>query len=504
MWELGRVLCVTEQNRGLQEVRVDAQAPLATISELSSADRLYRRMTVEALPVDVLLEIFSFYVDEARDPDGWYPLVHVCRSWRHVVFASPRRLNLRLYCTERRPVKKMLDIWPALPIIIWNNVDSPLLVEGAENIIAALEHNDRVSEIVLERVPNWLFKRLAAVIEGPFPLLTSLVLLSDDECGPASVLPESFLGGSAPRLLWLKNIPTPVLRKLPLTASDLVNLALWGIPDSAYASPKAMVACLARLTALQVLSLRFRSPPNRTSRRPPPLTRVVLPSLISCDFDGASEYWEDFVAQIDAPLLDSVDIIFFNQLLFHTPQFLQFLSRAERLNTINQATVVFLNNMVAIKLSQKTETVDHTALSVVIACTQLDWQLSSLAQICVSSLPRLSTLERLVIHEGRRRPPAWQDDMENSQWLELLQPFTAVKDLYLSKQVELRVAPILQEFCWETTPEVLPALQNLFLEESQAPEPVQEATGLFAAKRQLGGHPVAIHDWDRGKEPDYL
>ena len=94
--------------------------------------------------------------------------------------------------------------------------------------------------------------------------------------------------------------------------------------------------------------------------------------------------------------------------------------------------------------------------------------------------------------------------MENSQWLELLQPFTAVKDLYLSKQVELRVAPILQEFCWETTPEVLPALQDLFLEESQAPEPVQEATGLFAAKRQLGCHPVAIHDWDRGKEPDYL
>jgi hypothetical protein len=152
------------------------------------------------------------------------------------------------------------------------------------------------------------------------------------------------------------------------------------------------------------------------------------------------------VAQIDAPLLDSVEIIFFNQLLFHTPQTLQFLSRAERLNTINQATVVFLNNMVVIKLSQKTETTDnHTGLSVAIASSQSDWQLSSLAQICVSSLPHLSTLERLVIHEGRRRPPAWQDDMENSQWLELLQPFTAVKDLYLSKQVELRVAPILQE-----------------------------------------------------------
>jgi hypothetical protein len=368
----------------------------------------------------------------------------------------------------------MLDIWPALPIVIWNSIDSTLLVEGADNIIAALEHNDRVCEIVLERIPNWLLERLAAVMEGPFPSLTFLAFLSKDE--PAPVLPESFLGGSAPRLrsLWLKNISTRVLGKLPLIASDLVELCLWRIPDSVCISPKAMVACLARLSALQAISLRFHSPqprPNWTSRRPPPLTRVVLPSLVSCEFDGVSEYLEDFVAQIDAPLLNTVQIIFFNQLLFHTLQVLQFLSRAERLNIINQATVVFLNNEVVIRLPQKTKTANPTGLSVAIACTQLDWQLSSLAQICVSSLPHLSTLERLDIREGRRQPPAWQDDTEGSQWLELLQPFIAVKDLYLSKQVALRVAPFLQEISRETAPEVLPALQNLFLEESQASEP---------------------------------
>ena len=512
IWGLGRVLCVTEQHRGLQEVRVDAQTPLATISEFGSTDRLYRRRaTVEALPDDVLLEIFIFYLDDTHreDFDAWHPLVHVCNRWRHVVFASPRRLNLRLSCTERRPVRKMLGIWPALPVVIWNTVtlDSTLLVEGAKNIIAALEHNDRVCEIFLEGSPNWIFERLAAEMEGPFPSLTSLALLSRDE--PAPVLPESFLGKSAPRLrsLRLNNMPTPLLRKLPLIASDLVELSLWHIPDSVYVSPKAMATCLARLTALRLVSLRFHSPqsrPKSTSRRRPPLTRVVLPSLVSCRFHGVGEYLEDFVAQIDVPLLDRFEIIFFNQLLFHTPQILQFLSRAETLNTINQATVVFLNDMVAIILSQKTETVNHTGLSVAISCTQSDWQLSSLAQICVSSLPHLSTLERLVIHEGRRRPPAWQDDMENRQWLELLQPFAAVKDLYLSKQVALRVAPILQGISTETTPEVLPALQTFFLEESQAPEPIQEGIGHFVAVRQLSGHPVAIHDWERGKEPDYL
>jgi len=65
------------------------------------------------LPDDVLVEIF-FYVniatifdwDRDRDWDWdwdwrsvknpWLALVHVCRRWRYLVLASPRRLNLRL------------------------------------------------------------------------------------------------------------------------------------------------------------------------------------------------------------------------------------------------------------------------------------------------------------------------------------------------------------------------------------------------------------------------
>ena len=208
------------------------------------------------------------------------------------------------------------------------------------------------------------------------------------------------------------------------------------------------------------------------------------------------------MALIDAPLLNAVTIRFFNQLIFLTPQILQFLSRAERLDTINQATVVFYDYEVVIRLSQKTETVshtvNHTGFSMAISCTQSDWQLSSLAQVCISSLPRLPTLERLEIREDRRWPPVWQDNMENGQWLELLQQFTAVKDLYLSKQVALQVAPFLQEISGETTAGVLPTLQTIFLE-SQV---IQKATGQFVAARQLSGHPVAIHAWERGKEPD--
>jgi hypothetical protein len=64
--------------------------------------------TIETLSDHPLSEIFSFYVEDARGSaqsdmveqlDAWHALVHVCRRWRSLVFASSRRLNLRILCT---------------------------------------------------------------------------------------------------------------------------------------------------------------------------------------------------------------------------------------------------------------------------------------------------------------------------------------------------------------------------------------------------------------------
>jgi hypothetical protein len=90
-----------------------------------------------------------------------------------------------------------------------------------------------------------------------------------------------------------------------------------------------------------------------------------------------------------------------------------------------------------------------------------------------------------------------EDDIENTEWLELLLPFTAVKNLYLSKQFSPRIAPALQELTGGRTTEVLPALQNVLLEGFQPSEPVQEGIAQFISARQLTNHPVAISVWDR-------
>ncbi|KAI0294815.1 hypothetical protein BC826DRAFT_310951 [Russula brevipes] len=221
----------------------------------------------DVLPNDVLLEIFHFYLDKAKWPEQWQILVHVCQRWRDVVFASPTRLNLRLVCTHRRPVREMLDVWPGLPIIVSSNGFPTSRENSADNIVAALERHDRVRDVSLWGVPHSLLERSAEAMQGPFPVLTFLRLEVNHETAPA--LPDSFLGGSAPRLrhLYLKSIPFPGMRRLLVSATNLIQLNLSNIPHSGYISPDTIVAGLSGMTRLQGLWLGFQSPRSRPSEQ---------------------------------------------------------------------------------------------------------------------------------------------------------------------------------------------------------------------------------------------
>jgi hypothetical protein len=454
------------------------------------------------LPDDVLLEMFAFYVEDTNfySIEAWHTLVHVCRKWRIVVFGSPRRLNLRLQCgTARKPVcaRKTLDIWPPLPIVLWQHDH---LAWDMDNIMAALEHNNRVCEIKFWDASSSQLEKVLARMQEPFPALTSLLLRSRSEI--AQVIPKSFLGGSASPLreLTLDNIAFPGLWKLLSSATHLVELELWRIPHSSYVSPEAMVTFLSTLTRLERLCLKFQSPqsrPNREGRRPHPLTRSVLPALTYFRFKGVSEYLEDFVARIDAPMLDNLDITFFHQLIFDTPKLRQFISRTPNLKAHDEACVVVSDSGVRIAPVRPFDRGFRVDLE--ISCRQSDWQLSSLAQVCRSSFPHtfISSLENLYIREDGYPRLRWQDDIENAQWLELLHPFTALKNLYLSKEFTPRIAPVLEEVVGERVVEILPALQGLFLEEVNPAGPVQEAIEKFVAARQPSGHPIAVSHYSQ-------
>jgi hypothetical protein len=208
------------------------------------------------------------------------------------------------------------------------------------------------------------------------------------------------------------------------------------------------------------------------------------------------------VARIDAPLLNRANITLFNQLVFDILELPNLACRTEKFKVLDEADVVLDNHSINIKLFQKGGTVDPIRLKLGISCTKLDWQLSALAQVCNSCSPALSSLERLSIYDDDRYlPPHWQDDMENTQWLELLHSFVAVKDLYLSKEVARRVASALQGLSEERVTEVLPTLQDIFIDGLQSSGLVREVFHKFVTVRgrQVSRVPVAIHSWVREK-----
>ena len=438
------------------------------------------------LPEVALLEIFHFYVDGSARTEEWHTLVHVCRKWRNVVFGSPRRLNLRLRCSTRTPVRKTIDAWPLLPIIVSSHGGYSYHKWSGDNIIAALEHNDRIRELDFIYLTSSQMEKVLAAMQQPFPALENLKLHSTSE---TVAVPASFLGGSAPQLqtLWLASIPFPGLPKLLLSAIHLVELRLYHIPHSGYFSLEAIVTCLSALIRLEYLEIGFESPRSRPDRRrrPPPPTRTLLPTLTSFVFKGVSEYLDDLVARIDAPLLEDLDIAFFYQLIFDTPQLTQFISRTPKFKACDGAQVLFSNFSVWVL------TIDRV-LSLSISCRQSDWQLSSLAQVCGSIF--IPAIEHLYIQRSRDFPLSWPDDIETGQWLELLHQLTAVKHLHISPEFTPHIAPTLQELAGGRATEVLPALQTLFLE-GTLPSDVQETIDKFVAARELAGHPIAVSRW---------
>ena len=452
------------------------------MTKLVHSGQLNPRVTVSALPDDVLLEVFRFCLDTSEEYGGdrvhqgkWLILVHVCRRWRCVVFVSPRSLDLRLFCTPDRPVKKTLDIWPELPIVIYSfNRGSRL--PGVTNIIAALKQQNRVCKICIDGIPNSLLKRFA-VISTPFPALTDLELLSTDEEPP--ILPDSFLGGSAPHLqyLGLDGVSFPALPKLLLSATNLVDLQLSDLPPSGYISPEAIVTSLSALTGLESLSLEFQSPrswPNQEleGRPPPPLTRVVLPALTWIRFTSDSEYVEDTLSRIDTPRLCEVHITFFNQPAFDTPSLRDFISRTEPFKTPHRAHLVFSQLHVTVMLFHKNGVADHRKFKLGVLGDLPGWERPSLVQMYNSCFPPFSTLEHLRIHEDRDSQPQWQDYVQSAQWFDLFQSFTSVKDLGLSKNFVGFVAPALGGLTGQQVIEVLPALQNIFLDGLPSSGPV--------------------------------
>ncbi|KAI9511485.1 hypothetical protein F5148DRAFT_326589 [Russula earlei] len=361
-WQIGRLMV---PDRGTKP---------PSPSPLTGFDCPRPQTTIEMLLDEVLLEIFDFYrianVQSLRGrPWRWKKLVHVCRRWRHVIYASPLRLDLQLSCSYGTPVRTLLGCWPPLPLAIqYGGLPGrkPPALEDEDDIIAALQHPERIWKIELT-VTNSLSGKLESLLQKPFPILSHLEI-SQDNTG--WVLPSVFLGRSTPRLavIYLYEIAFPALTTLHLSVNAVTSLGLVGIPSHGYFSPHEIATCLSMLTHLESFSILFQSPIPRHVRGIIPLKLARLHALTSFGFRGTSEYLEDLVAQIDAPYLAHISIKFFHQLVFEIPQLSSFIGRAKRLKFLCNMILYSTQGGLSTSLTRPTSTGIYGQLNIEISC----------------------------------------------------------------------------------------------------------------------------------------
>ena len=127
-------------------------------------------------------------------------------------------------------------------------------------------------------------------------------------------------------------------------------------------------------------------------------------------------------------------------------------------------------------------------------------ELRQISRVCTSCLPAVSTLQELYIHQVQGSHSHLQcelHDVKSTVWPQLLQPFTTVKNLYLCKKFVPRIAPALQRLVGANTTDLLPNLENIFLEGLQPSAPLHKGIEKFVSARRLTSHPVAVSRWDK-------
>ena len=446
-------------------------------------------MTIEKLSDETLLEIFRHYLDTS--PRFWPRLVHICRKWRHIVFASQRALYIRLFCTHGTPVLKNLDCWPALPIVVDYGgspaLDPPTL-EDEDSVLAALKRSDRVISINLT-VTKSLLEKLSS-IEEPFSNLEDLVLRYQD--GVELKPPSAFRWG--PRLRRLRStwigFSTPLHR---LSSSrDLVDLQLqlYNTVSTAYLSPEALANALSGTAQLRLLSLHHRSPtsyPEPISTRPSSANekRVAFPSLTHFKFRGISTFLDRFVVTIDPPLLGDIEITF-DQPTFLVPKLGEFINQIEMQKSHHRADVLFCDRSVSISLNQQAS----TCLKLQVISESLRLRLHSIAQICSHFPAFLYGVEDLRV--SVMQPLSGQDDDNHEGWLELFHAFRGTKWVHVAGDYSTNIVLALQhsEMQCET---VLPALHKLYIREPGSRyAPLQEAACSFMYLRRLSGNIIGV------------
>ena len=464
------------------------------------------KATVQTLPDDILLEIFKCHrLASLRSKPGsstWYKLAQVCRRWRFIVFAYPRTLDpCIVVSTNTNRIEETAGFWPVdLPIAMWYR--SQLSAKDEENILNILKNPARICEIDID-MTYYLARKCASLLEESFPALEYLRLGSQGIIsGWALVIPDNFLGNSAPRLrvVHLKNTVFPTLPRLLSTSQNLVSLKLENIPAERVFTAQELAVGLSSTPQLKSLKIDINGDviPCPLMQIGPHI-RVVLPSLLELQYIGQYSYLHALASRIDTPIIEQIKAAFVNDGwgcnghelygLFARGEELRSSRRHRTRIQFSEESVIFAHHFTCSTTSSPG--------SFQVRFVGRGWFLDHVilvSQIC-RGFQFLGVMHQVTLVEIGGSPSRRRRVKEFDSWLNLLRTLSAVERLYVSGTVASNVMFALSE-----SGMILPALRDLhFPDESSWAASAWANTGVpadikrFAAKRELCGLPISVH-----------
>jgi hypothetical protein len=418
----------------------------------------------------------------------WYKLAHVCQRWRHLILASPSRLDLHLYCAPGVPVADMLAHSPPLPLIIYyhRNYDQPkITARDQSDILLALSHRDRVRRISFMLSASNLGRSIMAM-GGKFPILERMFI---DSLEPRATLafPLSFQAPNLRHLgLWLA---VSLLTGSPslTTTAGLVSLRLGDDPPSIQFPPSHILTWLSIMPRLESLEVAFyyHLPHRYVERESAHTPNITLSKLHEFIFVGTSEYLEGLVSRISAPSLCTIRLHLSDQLTFTTLSLLRFMKKSQYLN-FNAVKLVFDRNFIEFNLSSSSKV---SVLELRMMYGHLGLQVPCALQILTTFSSALSVVEQVMLGYRTFGPSVLPNTIDRAQWREVLRPFGNAKILFVQKGLVTEISRSLQSDDGELPLGILPNLKEVgYSGESYA----QDALTGFVDERQEAGHPVKL------------
>jgi len=240
---------------------------------------------------------------------------------------------------------------------------------------------------------------------------------------------------------------------------------------------------------LEILMIYFYTAiPKRKFESAAQPTPFTLPSLKVLAFRGGSAYLEGMLARLNAPLLSTLNVEFFNQLTFDLRRLLQFV-RTTGVFRFRSAEMHFDKEFVSVIVGTQLESVGMYPFLAQVKCPRLDWQATCAAQICSALGPLLAGVESLTLGFHKDGSASWQDEIDHEQWHGLFRTFAGVKSLQLTGGLVGDLFRSLQLDEGEPPLELLPELRELV---SSGWGHTDDAFASFISARQSAGRRVRL------------